>query len=115
MSIPKLLQTVQVNEEGEQKMVDRFGGGHLLIPICESAGRRWGFMKRKLTSPQGSLLAGWTQDTLSVSPRRLRRLIFPHPVWPPDFNRHQRLLIAETPWEVVALHNAGIGNAVYLV
>ncbi len=112
--IPKLLQTVQVNEEGEQKMVDRFGGGHLLIPICESAGRCWGFMKRKLTSPQGSLLAGWTQDTLSVSPRRLRRLIFPHPARPPELSRHKRLLVAESPWEVVALHNAGIENAVYL-
>ncbi len=112
--IPKLLQTVHVNEEGEQKLIDRYGGGNLLIPICDSAGRSWGFMKKKLLPQHNSLQAGWAQDTLSVSERRLRRLIFPHPAWPEDFNRHQRLLIAETPWEVVALHNAGIENVVYL-
>lgn len=112
--VPKLLQTLHVNEDGEEKMVDRYGGGNLLTPICDSEGRSWGFMKKPITSPQSSLSVGWTEDTLSVSERRLRRLIFPHPVWPEDFNRHQRLLIAETPWEVVALHNAGIGNAVYL-
>ena len=112
--IPKLLQTVRVNEEGEQQQIDRFGGGHLLIPICDSAGRRWGFMKHRLTLGHGSLETGWRQDTLSISERRLRRLIFPHPVWPQDFNRHQRLLIAETPWEVVALHNAGIEKVAYL-
>jgi len=112
--IPKLLQTVRVNEAGEEKLIDRYGGGHLLIPICDQAGHSWGFMKRKLTSRQDSLQAGWTQDTLAVSERRLRRLIFPHPAWPQEFNRHQRVLITETPWEVVALHNAGIENAVYL-
>ncbi len=112
--IPKLLQTQCVSDEGEQKSIDRFGGGNLLIPICDSAGRSWGFMKQKIVSPDSSLLAGWTQDTLSVSPRRLRRLIFPHPAWPQDINRHQRLLVAETPWEVVALHNAGIENVVCL-
>lgn len=112
--IPKLLQRLHVNEAGEQKLIDRFGGGNLLIPICDSAGHSWGFMKHKLTSWRDSLQTGWTQDTLSVSERRLRRLIFPHPAWPEDFNRPQRLLIAETPWEVVALRNAGIGNAVYL-
>lgn len=112
--IPKLLQTVRVNEAGEEKLIDRYGGGHLLIPISDQAGRSWGFMKRRLTSRQDSLQAGWTQDTLAVSERRLRRLIFPHPAWPADFQRYQRLLIAEAPWEVVALHNAGIENAVYL-
>ncbi|MEK6802450.1 MAG: hypothetical protein AABZ34_07265 [Nitrospirota bacterium] len=112
--IPKLLQTVRVNEAGEEKLIDRYGGGHLLIPICDQAGRSWGFMKRRLTSRQDSLQAGWTQDTLAVSERRLRRLIFPHPAWPQEFNRHQKVLITETPWEVVALHNAGIENAVYL-
>ena len=112
--IPKLMQMLYVSDDGEQKLIDRFGGGNLLIPICDSAGRSWGFMKQKITSPQSSLSVGWTEDTLSVSERRLRRLIFPHPAWPEDFIRHQRLLIAETPWEVVALHNAGIGNAVYL-
>lgn len=112
--IPKLLQTVQVNEEGEQQPVDRYGGGYLLIPICDQAGRSWGFMKHRLTSRHGSLEAGWMQDILSISERRLRRLIFPHPAWPQDFNRHKRLLVAESSWEVVALHNAGIQNAVYL-
>ena len=112
--IPKLMQTLYVSDDGEQKLIDRFGGGNLLIPICDYAGRSWGFMKQKITSPQSSLSVGWTEDTLSVSERRLRRLIFPDPAWPEDFIRHQRLLIAETPWEVVALHNAGIGNAVYL-
>ena len=112
--IPKLLQMVRVNEEGEEKLVDRYGGGNLLIPICDSAGRSWGFMKKKLTSQHNSLQAGWEQDTLSVSERRLRRLIFPHPTWPQDFDRHKLLLIAERPWEVVALHNAGIENVVYL-
>lgn len=112
-SIPKLLQAVHVNADGEQKLIDRYGGGHLLIPICGQAGRSWGFMKNKLMS-QHSLQLGWTQDTLSLSERRLRRLIFPHPIWPQDFNRHKMLLIAETPWEVVALHNAGVENVVYL-
>jgi DNA primase len=113
-AIPRLLQTVRVNEEGEENLVDRYGGGHLLIPIGDQTGRSWGFMKHRLTSRQDSLQAGWTQDTLAVSERRLRRLIFLHPAWPQDFNRHQRVLITETPWEVVALHNAGIENAVYL-
>lgn len=113
-SIPKLLQTAYVNDDGEQKFIDRYGGGQLLIPICDSAGCSWGFMKNKLTSRQGFLHVGWTQDTLSHSARRLRRLIFPHPTWPQDFDRHESLLVAETPWEVVALHNAGIENAVYL-
>lgn len=112
--VPKLLQRLHVNEAGEQKMVDRYGGGNLLIPICDSAGHSWGFMKKPIVSPQSSLTAEWTQDTLAVSERRLRRLIFPHPAWPEDYNRHQRLLVAETPWEVVALRNAGIENAVYL-
>lgn len=112
--IPKLLQTVHVNEEGEQKLIDRYGGGHLLIPICDQAGRSWGFMKNKLLPQINSLRAGWTQDTLAVSERRLRRLIFPHPAGPQDCNRHKRLLVAESPWEVVALHNAGIENVVYL-
>jgi DNA primase len=112
--IPKLLQTVHVNEGGEQKLIDRYGGGHLLIPICDQAGHSWGFMKNKLMSQHTSMQAGWTQDTLSVSERRLRRLIFPHPAWPQDFNRHKTLLIAETPWEVVALHNVGIENVIYL-
>ena len=112
--IPRLMQTLYVSDDGEQKLIDRFGGGNLLIPICDYAGRSWGFMKQKISSPQSSLSVGWTEDTLSVSERRLRRLIFPHPAWPEDFIRHQRLLIAETPWEVVALHNAGIGNAVCL-
>jgi len=112
--VPKLLQRLHVNEDGEQRMVDRYGGGNLLIPICDSEGRSWGFVKKPITSPQSSLSVGWTEDTLSVSERRLRRLIFPHPAWPEDFNRHQRLLVAETPWEVVALHNAGIENVVCL-
>jgi DNA primase len=112
--IPKLLQTSYVNDEGEETLVDRYGGGYLLIPIGDQAGRRWGFMKHSLTSGQDSLHAGWTQDTLAVSERRLRRLIFPAPAWPQDFARHKRLLIADTPWEVVALHNAGIENVVYL-
>jgi len=111
---PKLLQSVRVNDEGEQQPVDRYGGGYLLIPICDHAGRNWGFMKHRLISGQDSLHAGWTQDTLAVSKRRLRRLIFPAPVWPQDYNRHKRLLVAESPWEVVALHNAGIENVVYL-
>ena len=51
---------------------------------------------------------------LSISERRLRRLIFPHPARPLDFNRHKRLLVAESPWEVVAMHNAGIQNVIYL-
>lgn len=112
--VPKLLQSVRVNEEGEQQPVDRYGGGYLLIPICDQAGRSWGFMKRRLISGQDSLHGGWMQDTLAVSERRLRRLIFPAPVCAQDFNRHKRLLVAESPWEVVALHNAGIQNAVYL-
>lgn len=112
--IPRLLKTLQVDEAGEQKLVDRYGGGHLLIPIGDQAGRRWGFMKHRLTSGQDPLHAGWTQDTLAVSERRLRRLIFPAPAWPQDFARHKRLLIADTPWEVVALHDAGIDNVVYL-
>jgi DNA primase len=112
--IPKLLQTVHVNEDGEQKLIDRHVGGHLLIPIRDSAGRSWGFMKNKHMS-QHSLQSGWMQDTLSISERRLRRLIFPHPTWPQDFDRHKMLLVAETPWEVVALHNAGIENVVYLL
>jgi len=112
--IPKLLQTIRGNEDGEEKLVDRYGGGYLLIPICDHAGRNWGFMKHRLISGQDSLHAGWTQDTLAVSKRRLRRLIFPAPVWPQDYNRHKRLLVAESPWEVVALHNAGIENVVYL-
>ncbi len=112
--VPKLLQRLHVNEDGEQKMVDRYGGGNLLIPIRDQSGHSWGFMKKPITSPQSSLSAEWTEDTLSVSERRLRRLIFPNPAWPEDFNRHQRLLVAETPWEVVALHNAGIENVVYL-
>lgn len=112
--IPKLLQTTRGNEDGEEKLVDRYGGGYLLIPICDHAGRNWGFMKRRLISGQDSLHAGWTQDTLAVSERRLRRLIFPPPAGPQDCSRHKRLLIAESPWEVVALRNAGIQNAVYL-
>lgn len=112
--IPKLLQTVHVNEDGEQQLIDRHAGGHLLIPICDQAGRSWGFMKHRLISGQDSLHAGWMQDTLAVSERRLRRLIFPHPAGPQDCNRHKRLLVAESPWEVVALHNAGIENVVYL-
>ncbi len=112
--IPKLLQTIRGNEDGEEKPVDRYGGGYLLIPICDHAGRSWGFMKHRLIPGQDSLHGGWTQDTLAVSERRLRRLIFPAPVWPQDFNRHKRLLITESPWEVVALHNAGIQNAAYL-
>lgn len=113
-AIPKLLQTAYVNADGEQKLIDRYGGGNLLIPVCDSAGRSWGFMKKNLLPRPNSMQAGWTQDTLSVSERRLRRLIFPHPLWPQDFNRHKVLLVAETPWEVVALHNAGIENVVYL-
>src|SRR5687767_1794640 len=35
-SIPKLLQTAYVNDDGEQKLIDRYGGGNLLIPICDS-------------------------------------------------------------------------------
>ena len=112
--IPKLLQTIRGNEDGEEKLVDRYGGGYLLIPICDHAGRSWGFMKRRFISRQDSLHAGWTQDTLVVSERRLRRLVFPAPAWPQDFNRHKRLLVAESPWQVVALHNAGIENVVYL-
>lgn len=112
--IPKLLQTIQANEAGDEKLVDRYGGGHMLIPIGDQAGRRWGFMKHRLTSRQESLQVGWTQDTLPISERRLRRLIFPAPDGSQDFVRHKLLLIAETPWEVVALHNAGIENAVYL-
>lgn len=112
--MPKLLQTIRGKEDGEEKPVDRYGGGYLLIPICDQAGRSWGFMKHRLISGQDSLHGGWTQDTLAVSERRLRRLIFPAPVWPQDFNRHKRLLITESPWEVVALHNAGIQNAAYL-
>lgn len=113
-SIPKLLQTAYVNDDGEQRLIDRYGGGHLLIPIRDQAGRSWGFMKRNLTSRDESLQTGWTQDKLSHSERRLRRLIFPHPTWPQDFSRHKMLLVAETSWEVVALHNAGIENVVYL-
>lgn len=112
--IPKLLQTIHVNDDGEQKLIDRYGGGHLLIPIGDQAGRRWGFMKHRLTSEEDSLQTGWEQDTLAFSERRLRRLIFPPSAWPQDFARHKRLLIAETPWEVVALHNASIENVVYL-
>lgn len=112
--IPKLLQRLHVNEDGEQKMVDRYGGGNLLIPVRDRAGHSWGFLKKTLLSRQDSLWAGWTQDTLAVSERRLRRLIFPHPSWPQDLNQHKILVVAETPWEVVVLHNAGIENVVYL-
>ncbi len=95
-------------------MIDRYGGGHLLIPISDQGGHSWGFFKKQLMWRNDSMQAGWIQDTLDVSERRLRRLIFPHPAWPEDFNRPQRLLVAETPWEVILLHSAGIENVVCL-
>ena len=112
--MPKLLQTVYVSDDGEPKLIDRYGGGHLLIPICDQAGHSWGFLKKRLMQGRNSMQTGWTQDTLPVSERLLRRLIFPHPAWPQNNNRHETLLIAETPWEVVTLHNVGIKNVVYL-
>ena len=70
---------------------------------------------REIFSGNNDFEVGWSQSLLPVSERRLRRLIFPHPSWPRDFHRYETVLLAKTPWEVIALRNAGIENIVCML
>ena len=102
-------------EDGSRMMVDRYGRGNLLIPIRDSSGRSWGFFQKRIFPGNNNFEVGWSQSLLPVSERRLRRLIFPHPSWPRDFHRYETVLLAKTPWEVIALRNAGIENVVCML
>jgi DNA primase len=103
-------------EDGTRKMVDRYRG-QLLIPVVDSRGRSWGFFQNRLFrggDNSHNFDEGWGQGFLRLSERRLRRLVFPHPSWPRDFHRYERLLLTRTPWEVIALQQAGIDCAVFM-
>lgn len=84
-------------EDGSRTLVDRYRGGNLLIPIRDSSGRSWGFFQKRLFSGINNLDRGWSQSLLRVSERGLRRLLFPHPAWPRDCDRYERVLLASTP------------------
>jgi hypothetical protein len=101
-------------EDGSRTLVDRYRGGNLLIPVHDSSGRNWGFFQKRLFSDSNNFDTGWSQSLLRVSERRLRRLIVPHPTWPRDFDRYERLLLTRTPWDVIAQQEAGIDNVVYV-
>jgi DNA primase len=102
-------------EDGSRTPADVYAGGNLLIPIRDSSGRSWGFFARKLLPAENNRTGGWIQSLVPVSERRRRRLLFPHPSWPEDFHRYHTVLLAETPWDVIVLKNAGIDNVVHMV
>lgn len=84
-------------EDGSKTVMDRYRGGNLLIPVCDFSGRSWGFFQKRLFPGSNNFEVGWSQSLLRVSERRLRRLLFPHPAWPRDFDRYERVLLARTP------------------
>jgi DNA primase len=102
-------------EDGSRTLVDLYAGGNLLIPIRDSSGRSWGFFEKKLFPTGNNLNGEWIQRLVPVSERRRRRLLFPHPSWPEDFRRYRSVLLGMTPWNVIALKNAGIENVVHMV
>ena len=98
----------------DEMVSDRFPG--VLIPIRDQKGRCFGFFDRSPSSPCNTAAPGlWIQRTNCTSDRRFRRLVLQAPSWPEDFNKFDEVLITQSPWEVIALHSAGIPNAVYLV
>jgi DNA primase catalytic core, N-terminal domain len=90
---------------------DRFSG--ILIPIHDQQGRCYGFME---SNPGFRYISReWIQRTTCIAPRRYRRLVFPAPSWPEDFHKFDTVLIAESLADVLALHSAGVPNAVHLI
>ncbi len=113
---PECLQYVSLKAEHRSNaIVDRYAGGNLLIPIRDAFGHSWGFFQKALDGGKTNFDAGWIQSTVPVSERRRRRLIFPQPSWPQDFRLYENVLLAKTPWEVVALGEAGIENVAYIL
>ncbi|MEK7763465.1 MAG: hypothetical protein AAB433_17955 [Nitrospirota bacterium] len=94
---------------------DYFSG--ILIPIRDQQRRLCDFWLHpifaSLDEKDGSAwpnYGGSGQDDHET--RGYKRLLFPAPSWPQDFNRFDTVLLASSEWEVIALHNAGITNAV---
>jgi len=100
--------------DGYTLMVDRLGPEAILMPVRDGQGHCWGFLQQSV-SGWGDGMGGDDLDGMQRrSMNRYRRLIFPLPVWPRDLGRYESLIITERPWDVVALHQAGITNAVHL-
>ena len=100
------------NDRGQIK--DRYAG--MLIPLTDHEGHLWGFCENeRMVGSTPAAAEHWVQGTSSFSERRLRRLIFPVPMWSQDLNKFEEIVITRTAWEVVLLHSIGIENAVYIV
>ena len=107
----RALSGASVMRHDDGVLCDRFSGG--LIPTRDQQRHCFGFIESLSSFP--CISKNWLQRTTCISARRYRRLVLPPPSWPHDFNKFDAVLIVESPSEVLALHSAGIPNAVYLV
>ncbi len=89
---------------------DRFRG--MLIPRRDEQGRNFGFYTGNCL-PANSMTSCWSCESTNWG-IRTRRMLFPATLWPRDFNRYDSVLLAPSPWDVIALRNAGIPNVVYM-
>ena len=91
-------------------------GFSILIPCADASGHYWGFYEHRVREDGSEHSPTYLAPLLrpSVYPNRLRRIIFPMPNWPQDFQRHRAVLLAQRPWDVVVLHNVGLTNVVHL-
>lgn len=85
----------------------------ILIPIRDASSHCWGLLHEGITGGGLALQPGTLRGMHRASPYRRGRLVYPIPAWPQDFRRYPSVILAQSPWDVVALHQAGIYNAVH--
>jgi len=90
----------------------RFSVPAMTLPVRDVAGHCWGYLRCRWKQGQESSYWGDLMGMRELSEYRYGRLIYPLPTWPQDLGQEEAILLTDGWWDLIALHQAGVGNAV---
>ncbi len=91
--------------------VDLHANDVFLLPLVDVDGHVWELQEEYLPSSRTRALDGWPNHGPLCS-SRFKRMVWPPPCWPRDFDRYESLLVTHRPLDALLLRQAGFENVV---